>query len=66
MLVIAWFLIHLAIKKEYEPLLLLPIAFGMMLANLPLAGLTAEPQYEMVNGEMKLKQIGGLYTLYEG
>ncbi|NLX71317.1 MAG: sodium ion-translocating decarboxylase subunit beta [Clostridiales bacterium] len=67
MLVIAWFLIYLAIKKEYEPLLLLPIAFGMMLANLPLAGLTAEPQYEMVNGEMKLKQIGGLlYYLYEG
>ena len=67
MLVIAWYLIYLAIKKEYEPLLLIPIAFGMMLANLPLAGLTAEPQYEMVNGEMKLKQIGGLlYYLYEG
>ncbi len=67
MLVISWFLIYLAIKKEYEPLLLLPIAFGMMLANLPLAGLTAEPQYEIVNGEMKLKQVGGLlYYLYEG
>ena len=67
MLAVSWFLIYLAIKKEYEPLLLLPIAFGMMLANLPLAGLTAEPQYEMVDGQMKLKQIGGLlYYLYEG
>jgi oxaloacetate decarboxylase beta subunit len=67
MLLISWFLIYLAIKKKYEPLLLLPIAFGMMLANLPLAGLTAEPQYEIVNGEMKLKQVGGLlYYLYQG
>jgi len=67
MLGISWFLIFLAIKKKYEPLLLLPIAFGMMLANLPLAGLTAEPKYEMVNGEMKLKEVGGLlYYLYQG
>ena len=67
MLLISWILIYLAIKKKYEPLLLLPIAFGMMLANLPLAGLTAEPQYEMVNGQMKLKQVGGLlYYLYQG
>ncbi len=35
MLAVACFLLYLAIKKEYEPLLLLPIAFGMMLANLP-------------------------------
>ena len=67
MLLISWILIYLAIKKKYEPLLLLPIAFGMMLANLPLAGLTAEPQYEMVNGQMKLKEVGGLlYYLYQG
>ncbi|MFS8500917.1 MAG: sodium ion-translocating decarboxylase subunit beta [Caldicoprobacter sp.] len=67
MLGISWLLIFLAIKKKYEPLLLLPIAFGMMLANLPLAGLTAEPKYEMVNGEMKLKEVGGLlYYLYQG
>ena len=32
-------LLYLAIKKEYEPLLLLPIAFGMILTNLPGAGL---------------------------
>lgn len=32
-------LIYLAIAREYEPLLLLPIGFGILLANLPLAGL---------------------------
>lgn len=36
MISIACFLIYLAIKKEFEPLLLLPIAFGMLLTNLPL------------------------------
>lgn len=35
MLAIGCFLLYLAIKKEYEPLLLLPIAFGMILTNLP-------------------------------
>ncbi|MGI6315985.1 MAG: sodium ion-translocating decarboxylase subunit beta [Christensenellales bacterium] len=39
MIVIACVLLYLAIVKKYEPLLLLPIAFGMLLANLPLAGL---------------------------
>ena len=32
-------LIYLAISKKYEPLLLLPIGFGILLANLPLTGL---------------------------
>lgn len=32
-------LIFLAVKKEYEPLLLLPIGFGILVANLPLTGL---------------------------
>ncbi|HZK33706.1 MAG TPA: sodium ion-translocating decarboxylase subunit beta [Bacillota bacterium] len=56
-------LIYLAIKKEYEPLLLLPIAFGMLLANLPLAGLMEGPIME----EGEVKQVGGLlYYLYQG
>ena len=46
MILVACILIYLAIKKEYEPLLLLPIAFGMLLANLPLAGLMAEPGWK--------------------
>jgi carboxybiotin decarboxylase len=39
MWIIGLTLIYLAIKKEYEPLLLLPIGFGILLANLPLTGL---------------------------
>ncbi|MGM9746346.1 MAG: sodium ion-translocating decarboxylase subunit beta [Paludibacteraceae bacterium] len=39
MLLISFFLLYLAIAKKYEPLLLLPIAFGMLLTNLPGAGL---------------------------
>ncbi len=35
MLLLSFFLLYLAIKKQYEPLLLLPIAFGMLLTNLP-------------------------------
>ncbi|NLL06466.1 MAG: sodium ion-translocating decarboxylase subunit beta [Clostridiaceae bacterium] len=41
MLLIALFLAYLAIVKKYEPLLLLPLAFGMLIANIPLAGLSA-------------------------
>lgn len=35
MIVVACFLLYLAIVKKFEPLLLLPIAFGMLLTNLP-------------------------------
>ena len=35
MIAVACVLLYFAIVKEYEPLLLLPIAFGMLLANLP-------------------------------
>ena len=39
MIAIACVFLYLAIKKQYEPLLLLPIAFGMLLSNLPGAGM---------------------------
>ena len=42
MLVICLFLLWLGIKKQYEPLLLIPIAFGGLLSNIPLAGI-ADP-----------------------
>ena len=58
MLLLSFVLLYLAIVKKFEPLLLIPIAFGMFLANLPLGGLMKEP-----NG----KEIGGvLYYLYQG
>ncbi len=58
MLLVSFFLIFLAIAKKFEPLLLLPIAFGMLLANLPLTGLMAEAVGD---------ESGGLlYYLYLG
>jgi len=39
MIGVAALLMYLAIKKDYEPLLLLPIGFGALLANLPLSGI---------------------------
>ena len=42
MIVISLILIYLAIKKEFEPLLLLPIAFGMLMVNL-YPSIMAEP-----------------------
>ncbi len=39
MIVVALILLYLAIKKGFEPLLLVPIAFGMLLSNLPFAGM---------------------------
>ncbi|UZT81992.1 sodium ion-translocating decarboxylase subunit beta [Caproicibacterium sp. BJN0003] len=42
MMVVSFVLMYLAIKKQFEPLLLLPIAFGIFLANLPLANMGAE------------------------
>ena len=40
MILVGGVLIYLAIKKEFEPVLLLPIGFGAILANLPLTGIT--------------------------
>ena len=42
---VACFLLYLAIVKQFEPLLLLPISFGMLLANLPAAGMMSHPSF---------------------
>lgn len=58
MILIACILFYLAIAKKFEPLLLLPISFGMLLANLPLTNLMGDPVGE---------EAGGLlYYLYQG
>src|SRR5690554_5200292 len=59
MLIIGCVLLYLAIVKEYEPLLLLPIAFGVILSNIPLAGLMDPPGPDGTPG-------GLLYYLYQG
>lgn len=58
MIGVSFLLIYLAIGRKFEPLLLLPIAFGMFLANLPLAGLMNAPQGGGAGGL--------LYYFYQG
>jgi oxaloacetate decarboxylase beta subunit len=47
MVVVACIFLYLAIRHGFEPLLLVPIAFGMLLSNLPLTGIfEAHPEGE--------------------
>ena len=41
-------LLYLAVFKEFEPLLLVPIAFGALLANLPTEGVTNKPDSPII------------------
>ncbi len=52
MLIIAFFLLFLGVKKQYEPLLLVPIAFGMLLANFP-------------GGQMSVDKVDESLTLFQ-
>lgn len=61
MLVVGVILLYLAIAKGFEPLLLTPIAFGCLLANLPKAGVVLP--FEMldsghIEGVLQLMQVG--------
>lgn len=58
MIVLACFFLYLGIRKEYEPYLMVPIAFGILLVNLPLAGLMSEAIGDSPGGL--------LYYLYQG
>ena len=67
MISIACLLIYLAIVKGFEPLLLVPIAFGVLLTNLPLADMMAEPIMEIKDNIIHTTQPGGLmYYLFQG
>jgi sodium ion-translocating decarboxylase beta subunit len=68
MLGVSFVLLYLAIVKGFEPLLLMPIAFGMLLANLPAAGMMAPPTVEIdaVTGGEKTAVGGMLWYLYQG
>ena len=58
MILVACVLVYLATVKKFEPMLLLPIAFGVLLANLPLTG--------MMDGPVGSASGGLLYYLYQG
>jgi oxaloacetate decarboxylase beta subunit len=67
MIGVACLLLYLAIVKKFEPLLLVPIAFGVLLTNLPFAGLMAEPIMEIKANAIHTTQPGGLlYYLFQG
>ncbi|OZV11992.1 glutaconyl-CoA decarboxylase subunit beta [Tissierella sp. P1] len=54
MIILGLALAYMAVERKYEPLLLLPLAFGMIIANIPIAGLSSYDE-------------GGLiYYLYKG
>lgn len=75
MLIIACVLLYLAIVKKFEPLLLLPIAFGMLLSNLPMVAnsgaIMMHPEYftdakYLIDGHLDMNLIftqGGLLDL---
>ncbi|HBT48560.1 MAG: Na+-transporting methylmalonyl-CoA/oxaloacetate decarboxylase, beta subunit, partial [Caldanaerobacter subterraneus] len=56
MFVIGGILIYLAIKREYEPMLLLPIGFGIVLANIPFSSAIGE------NGFLTILYNAGIKT----
>jgi oxaloacetate decarboxylase beta subunit len=60
MMVLACFLIYLAINKKYEPFLLLPLGFGMLIANLPM------PEALGIAGFSAYDEGGLMYFLYQG
>lgn len=63
MIVVCLVLIYLAIVKEFEPLLLLPIGFGGLLANIPFAGITAAPVLDTLGNVVE--PGGFLYYTFE-
>ena len=62
MILVACVLLYLGIGKKFEPLLLVPIAFGVLLANFPLTGMLLGP--EVVDGATK--SPGFLWVIYQG
>lgn len=60
MLLIGLFFTYLAISKKYEPLLLLPLAFGIIIANVPGAGLSAYDYFESA-GQLRPGLMNFLY-----
>ena len=62
MIAVGFLLLYLAIRKNFEPLLLVPIGFGGILANIPAAGLaySAVEQLAHVGSATELEQLAGI------
>lgn len=57
MILIGGILLYLGVAKKYEPLLLVPIGFGVILANIPLAGMGVVPQSAVTLNDGSLMNI---------
>ncbi len=70
MILVSFLFMYLAIAKEFEPLLLLPISFGMLLTNLPMAEMYHPDLWVLVDGHVDygtvLRDGGLLDMLYLG
>ena len=64
MLVIGAILLYLGIHKKYEPLLLIPIAFGLILANLPGGGMGVVPAEFIELGDHRYKNLFEIASEY--
>ncbi len=68
MILLSFVLFYLAIVKQYEPLLMLPIAFGMLLTNLPMTGLYHaelwDPATNPYYAPEYIEQAGGIVVNY--
>ena len=61
MLGVGALLIYLAVAKDFEPTLLLPMGFGTILANLPLSSaLDQMAGGKLVEGALSMKKLDGL------
>ena len=62
MIIVSFIFLYLAIRRGFEPLLLVPIAFGMLLSNLPVTGIFIE-HFELTSSD-QLSDAGVLTVFY--
>src|SRR6056297_3830906 len=64
MIIVSLVLFYLGIVKKYEPLLLVPIAFGMLLVNLPLTGMMAYASGDEAAGLLRYFYMGNALGIF--
>ena len=62
MIIVSFIFLYLAIRRGFEPLLLVPISFGMLLSNLPVTGIFIE-HFELTSSD-QLSDAGVLTVFY--
>ncbi len=65
MILVCFVILWLGIVKEFEPLLLLPIGFGGLLANIPVAGIALLSTTTLIDGQLVTQAGGFLGQIYQ-